>query len=260
MANRDYTIEVVDLLSIDPDLGSALDPHDLERARVHARVRVVRISGSVKGPGWDPQPVRQFATPQWLGLLVVNGLMMRCVSVGPRSACELFGPGDLVRPWDADGEYEPLSIELQWRILSGVELAVLDEAFAMRTREWPSITSRLMGRIATRARTLALTQAISHLNRADSRVIFFFWLLAERWGVVTPSGITIELPLTHEVIAMLVGVRRPTATIAINRLGSDGLLLRPKRHHWLLTREAIDFLRGPASLKSLENSVGGSAT
>jgi CRP/FNR family transcriptional regulator, cyclic AMP receptor protein len=130
---------------------------------------------------------------------------------------------------------------------------VLDEAFARRIREWPSIISRLMGRVASRARTLAITQAISHLNRADTRLLLLFWLLAERWGVVTPEGITIELPLTHEVLAMLTGVRRPTATIAINRLADEGLLIRPARHRWLLTREAVDVLRGPASLRLLEH-------
>lgn len=249
MSDRDHTTQVVDVFSIDPDLGGSLGEDDLKRARACARARVFWV----KGPSWDPEPVRRRANPQWLGLFVVSGLMMRCVSVGPRSACELFGPGDVVRPWDADGEYEPVPVQLEWRVPNGVELAVLDDAFAMRIRQWPSITSRLMGRVATRARTLAITQAISHLNRADMRLLFVFWLLAERWGVVTPEGIAIELPLTHEMLAMLVGVRRPSATVAISRLKDDGLLTRPERGRWLLTQDAVDLLRGPSSLKLLEH-------
>jgi CRP/FNR family cyclic AMP-dependent transcriptional regulator len=260
MSDRNHTTQVIDVFSVDPDLGDSLSGDDLKRARAHARARVVWV----KGPSWDPEPVRRLASPRWLGLFVVSGLMMRCVSVGPRSACELFGPGDLLRPWDADGEYEPVPVELEWRIPNGVELAVLDDAFAMRIREWPSIMSRLLARVATRARTLAITQAISHLNRADTRLLFLFWLLAERWGVVTPDGVAIELPLTHEVLAMLAGVRRPSATIAISRLTDDGLLMRPERRRWLLTKDAVDLLRGPESLRLLEHgpaklSTGGRA-
>ena len=255
MLDQGQITEVADVLLVDPDLGSELPEDELERAHARARARVLWI----KGPSWNPEPLRRHANPGWLGLFVVSGLMMRCVSIGPRSACELFGPGDVFRPWDADGEYEPLPIELGWRVPNGVELAVLDDAFAMRIREWPSITSRLMGRIARRARTLALMQAISHLNRADARTLFLFWLLAERWGVVTPDGIAIVLPLTHEVIAMLIGVRRPTATIAINRLARDGLLLRPQRQRWLLSRKAIDFLQRPESLKVLDQMPFGAA-
>jgi hypothetical protein len=255
MSELNHGTHVVEVLSVDPDLGGSLAGDDLERARVRARARVI----SITGPTWNPEAVRRIATMQWLGLFVVSGLMMRCVSVGPRSACELFGPGDLLRPWDADGEYEPVPVKLQWRVSGGVELAVLDDAFAMRIREWPSITSRLLGRMGARARTLAITQAISHLNRADTRLLFIFWLLAERWGVVTPEGIVIDLAVTHEVLATLAGVRRPSATVAISRLTADGLLQRPERGRWLLTREAVDLLRGPASETLLERGIAKSA-
>lgn len=149
------------LLDADPDLAAGLDPTDLQAARRLAVAAIMDLTTS----GWDLDEVRRTATDGWLGLLVVHGLMIRRVTVGKRAACELFGPGDLVRPWDSDGEYAPLTISVDWQVLKPTRLAVLDTAFALRVARWPSITSRIVGRVAQRARYLALTQAVTHLPR-----------------------------------------------------------------------------------------------
>lgn len=239
------------VLDVDPDLASGIPPEQLDTARARSRAFVVTL----EGPGWDTTDVCRASRPDWLGLLVLGGLMIRQVSVGSRTACELFGPGDLIRPWDADGEYEPLPIALAWRIARPARLAVLDAGFAHGTSPWPTIVSCLMGRVATRARSLALDHAVSHLPRADARVLILFWLLAERWGRVGSDGIRVTLPLTHELIAMLVGIRRPSATIALQRLTEADLLLREGRSAWRLTRAAQQYLREPESL----NLVGAPA-
>jgi DNA-binding transcriptional ArsR family regulator len=75
-----------------------------------------------------------------------------------------------------------------------------------------------------------------------------FWLLAERWGRVGPDGVHVTLPLTHEVLAMLVGSHRPTVTIALQRLARAGLLIRERSDRWLLTNRAIECLGSPESL------------
>jgi hypothetical protein len=75
-----------------------------------------------------------------------------------------------------------------------------------------------------------------------------FWLLAERWGRVGPDGVHVTLPLTHEVLAMLVGSHRPTVTIALQRLARARLLTRERSDTWLLTNRAIEYLGAPESL------------
>jgi CRP/FNR family transcriptional regulator, cyclic AMP receptor protein len=229
------TIRVLD---VDPDLAGPLEGRHLEAARASSQAVVL----DVLGPEWDPTPIREAATTGWLGLYVIQGLLIRMVSVGRRTACELFGPGDVFRPWDADGEYEPLAIGLGWRVARPARLAVMDTRFAQNIAPWPTIMSSLMQRVATRARSLALSQAIAQIPRADTRLLVTFWLLAERWGRVGPDGITIMLPLTHETLAMIICVRRPTVTLALGRLSDAGLLSRPKRDCWLLTRKAVDHL------------------
>jgi CRP-like cAMP-binding protein len=198
--------------------------------------------------------VREISDDGWLGLYVLSGLLIRRVTVSKRPACELFGPGDVIRPWDTDGEYDPLPISVDWIVLRPARLAILDTAFVLRISRWPSVTSRLVSRVAARARYLGLTQAVTHLPRIHARLLILFWLLAERWGRVSPDGVHVDLPLTHEVLAMLVGTQRPTVTIALKRLGRAGLLTRERRDRWLLTKRAIEALRRPESLELLEES------
>jgi CRP-like cAMP-binding protein len=237
------------LLDADPDLAAGIEGQELELARRRAVAAVLEL----EAPNWDPSELRRRGKPGWLGLFVLEGLLIRRVTVGKRTACELFGPGDVFRPWDADGEYEPLPISVDWLVLEPVRMAVLDGAFIQRTAQWPSITGRVVARVAHRARYLALTQAVTHLPRAYARLLILFWLLAERWGKVGPDGVHITLPLTHEVLAMLVGAHRPTVTIAVQRLARAGLLHRKRRDRWLLTNDAIDALEHPESLELIDD-------
>ena len=236
------------VLDEDPDLGADLPADQLEQARAHSVARLIELPGAA----WDPRPLVDQSGPDWQGLLVLDGLLIRRVCVGKRAAGEVFGPGDLLRPWDADGQYEPLPITLDWLILRPARLAVLDGAFAARMSRWPSVVGRLMGRLGFRARYLALLQAATHLPRTHARLLVLFWLLADRWGRVGSEGVTIFLPLTHETLSMLVGSNRPTVTVALGRLADSGLLLRSERARWLLTRRAIELLGRPESLAVLD--------
>jgi hypothetical protein len=81
--------------------------------------------------------------------------------------------------------------------------------------------------------------ALRGIVRVDQRLLLLMWSLGERWGKVTRTGIRIDLPLRHQLIAELVGARRPTVTTALARLRARGLLERlPNRVGWLLCGEA----------------------
>ncbi len=235
---------MVALLDADPDLATGVPPEELEVARGRAVAAVMDI----EPPAWDPAPLVARSESGWLGLFVLDGLLLRRVEVGKRSACELFGPSDLIRPWDTDGEYDPLPISVNWLVLKRTRLAVLDTTFALRIARWPTISSRLVSRVAQRARYLALTQAVTHLPRAYVRLLILFWLLADRWGRVGTEGVYVTLPLTHEVLAMLIGAHRPTVTIALQRLTRAGFLIRERSDRWLLTNSAIETLQHPESM------------
>ena len=234
----------VALLDADPDLAIGVPPDEAQLARSRAVAAVIEL----EPPSWDTAPLAARAQAGWLGLFVLDGLLLRRVVVGKRPACELFGPTDLIRPWDTDGEYDPLPISVDWLVLKRTRLAVLDTAFVLRVARWPTITSRLVSRVAQRARYLTLTQAVTHLPRAYVRLLILFWLLAERWGRVGTEGVYVTLPLTHEVLAMLIGAHRPTVTIALQRLTRAGFLIRERSDRWLLTNSGIETLKHPESM------------
>ncbi|HEY2317536.1 MAG TPA: helix-turn-helix domain-containing protein [Solirubrobacteraceae bacterium] len=234
----------VALLDADPDLAAGVPAAEMPLARARAVANVIEL----EPPIWDTRDLAERAEPGWLGLFVLDGLLLRRVEVGKRSACELFGPTDIIRPWDTDGEYDPLPITVSWLVLEHARLAVLDTAFVLRIARWPMISSRLVSRIAQRARYLTLTQAVTHLPRAYARLLILFWLLAERWGRVGTAGVYVTLPLTHEVLAMLIGAHRPTVTIALQRLTRAGFLIRERSDRWLLTNSAIETLEHPDRL------------
>jgi hypothetical protein len=246
----DSAHQTVALLDVDPDLARGLPEEEFDAARRRAVAAVVEV----EPPDWDAQAVARKAGDGWLGLFMIDGLMIRRVTVGKRAACELFGPSDLIRPWDTDGEYDPLPINVDWVVLKPASLAVLDTAFVLRIARWPSINSQIVGRVAQRARYLALTQAVTHLPRAHPRLLILFWLLAERWGRVGPDGVHVSLPLTHEVLGMLIGAQRPTVTIALQRLSRADLLVREATDRWLLTNHAIERVGHPESLALIEAS------
>jgi CRP/FNR family transcriptional regulator, cyclic AMP receptor protein len=227
------------LLDADPDLGRGLSEPELREANVRAAADVVALEEG----RWDPSELYPVPPSDWFGLFALDGLMFRRVTVGDRVACELFGPGDVFRPWDADSDYEPLSIKVDWIILERTRLALLTDEFVLRIARWPAISSQLAGRLAGRARYLALTQAVTHLPRAHLRLLLYFWLLAERWGTVRSDGVLVKLPLTHAVLAMLVGTQRPTVSTALQHLKRSGLLIRERPDRWLLTTQAIESLK-----------------
>jgi CRP/FNR family transcriptional regulator, cyclic AMP receptor protein len=81
--------------------------------------------------------------------------------------------------------------------------------------------------------------AMLHDSRAEDRVSALFADLAERFGHMTADGIMIDLPLTHEIIGGLIGSRRPTVTLALQKLASDGVLERLQDNRWKLARTIV---------------------
>jgi CRP/FNR family cyclic AMP-dependent transcriptional regulator len=170
------------------------------------------------------------------GLLVLDGLLLRRVEVAGRHAAELLGPGDLLRPWQHDGDASTLELAWSWRVVAPTRAAVLDQRWAGRAATWPQIGAELAGRALGRAMRLVITMAIAQQPKLDIRLWMLFWELADRYGKVHSDGIHLDLPLTHEVLSHLAGARRPSVSGALTRLADDGRLMRSGRN-WVLSGE-----------------------
>lgn len=229
--------EQVAILDVDLELAGALSAEQLELARGHTQARVQRLPVG----GWDA--IGEYGEQTtWLGLLILEGFVARETSCEQETAIEVIGPGDLLRPWDHDGEYPLASITTRWRLLEPTLIALLDDEFAQRISAWPALTVAVIGRTGRRARWLAVRLIISQLRRIDARVFYLFWHLAERWGNPTPEGIVIPLRLTHAQIGELIGAQRPSVTTALSQLGGEQLVIRLPDGGWRIPSDTPDRL------------------
>lgn len=206
------------LLALDPDLGDALEPGDREAAR---RV-LVPVAAAPVGP-WRPPP-GVAAHPGELGILVLDGLLLRSAIVAGSRCTELLGRGDVLRPWSTDaGELSSVPAEAAWRIVDHpATFAVLGRRVTRQLGHWPAITCELFDRTVRRARWLSFQLAVSQVRSVDERLLMILWHFADRWGQVRRDGVLVDLRLSHRTLGEIVGARRPTVTTAIGRLREQG--------------------------------------
>jgi len=223
--------DVVRVFDHDPDLLAGVPADAAAQLRHQGLARKLWIE-----PGtWEPPVPVPERRAGCLGLLVLDGLLQRCVTVEGRECPELLGAGDVLRPWDSPGELSSVGLRSQFSALTPTTVAVLDARFARVACAWPSVTAALVGRGLQRSRALAAHLAIVHVRHAERRLQLLLWHLADRWGRVTPDGVLLPLPLTHELLAHLACLRRPTASTALQALTRAGELRRMPDGAWLLT-------------------------
>ena len=228
------------LLDVDPDLAGRTTSAEIAGLREKLTAPVYRIPS-----GAMPAPPRREAH---LGFLVLKGLLLYEVAACGRATAELLGTGDLVRPWGREVS-GMLPTQAKWTVLEQVLLADLGLVAGSRLSDSSEVVEALVTRCADRAEAVAIQRSITAHVRVDVRVLAYLWHLADRFGVVMPGTVKLDIPLTHAVLARLVGARRPTVTTALQRLIQLGYLRREGRAFVLIgTAAAVDELerRSPA--------------
>jgi CRP/FNR family cyclic AMP-dependent transcriptional regulator len=216
----------VRLLDVEPDLASGLSEADRTNA---ARV-VVRALDVAPGH-WSPPEALHDA----MALLLVAGHLTRAGRTFARPDIQLLGPGDvaegraLSRPQD------------EWRALGPARLAVLDERFVLASRRWPRLMTGFARRLLEAQEQVHTRAAISAMPRVEDRILALLSHLADRWGQVTVEGVTLTLPVTHQVLGALIGARRPTVSLALLALDQQRLLRRREDRTWLLPANSVDW-------------------
>jgi CRP/FNR family cyclic AMP-dependent transcriptional regulator len=247
-------VSVCRVLLEDPDLAEFIDPAQRDRAVEHCVARTTRLP---RGRWTVPDPA---GMREGIGLLVLEGLLLRRVGVVGRFGAELLGTGDLLRPWANEESPATFTLTTGWRVLEPTRLALLDETAARRFSVYPELTGRLVSRALERSRNLTINMAIVHQARVKVRVHMLLWHLADRWGRVRSEGVLLPVSLTHTVLADLVAARRPTVTSALSELARQGLVISQDGDGWLLTGQppgellelqAVDVGAPPAAATSI---------
>jgi CRP-like cAMP-binding protein len=212
----------------DPELGEGLDHRRFTVAREQARAATVGLA-----PGeWTPQRW-PLGLRMGLGLLVLDGLVLRRVEFDGRFGAELLARGDLLRPWQREDAVASVPRSSGWTVLQCCRVAVLDLDFAKRISPYPEMHGALLARMLRRSRYLAINMAIVHQPKVETRVHMVLWHLADRWGTVHPDGVLLPVKLTHSTLSELVAARRPTVSAALGLLERNGQIRR-KQEGWTL--------------------------
>jgi CRP/FNR family cyclic AMP-dependent transcriptional regulator len=234
--------ERIQLLRHDPYLAEFLEGDRLAQATRDLTARVVEFESGQ----WSPLE-RVGDLPRGLGLLVLDGLLLRRVGMAGRYGSELLGDGDLLRPWQ-DEDSGPLPVRTgRWKVLRRGRMAVLDYDFAVRLARYPELLPCLLNRAVRRSRYMAANISILHQPRIDIRVHMLLWELAGRWGHVSRDGVRLPIRLTHATLAELVAARRPTVTKALGGLADQDMVIW-KGDHWLLKSKPPTELEALAEL------------
>jgi CRP/FNR family transcriptional regulator, cyclic AMP receptor protein len=101
----------------------------------------------------------------------------------------------------------------------------------------PVLAANIVRVMSTQIAERELAIAIALEPRVERRLLLKLRQLAERWGRVTPDGVRLDLRLTHQELANMVGAVRESVTIARGRLAEAGeievrnrtlIILRPE--------------------------------
>jgi CRP-like cAMP-binding protein len=172
--------------------------------------------------------------PDAFDFLIVEGVVIKQTVLHRRAALELLGAGDVLAP--PLTAIRQLESRAQSRYLAHgpVSLAALETHFRLAARRWPGIADFLHDRLGQQTHRASMHLAMLHQPRVEDRITTLFADLAERFGRMSGGGILVDLPLTHDLIGGLVGSRRPTVTLALQKLSADGMLKRHGGNRWTL--------------------------
>lgn len=103
-------------------------------------------------------------------------------------------------------------------------LTVLTASARRKLMEIPAAAAVLVEAIATRLRdcqdSLSQLASVRHVDRVREKLV----QLTRVHGKVDPGGVRLELALTHELLADMVGSTRETVTRALAQLTQDGFV------------------------------------
>lgn len=151
----------------------------------------------------------------------------------------LLGPGDLLG--DAAWEFGTHDCAAETLEESRI-YQISRETLEIFVKENPKFALQLVQVVGMRLKQAQDRIEDLVFRQVPSRVAKLFINLAENHGKMTPSGIVLDVPLTHQEIADFVGSSRVTVTQVLNRFRS---------RNWVGIKSKKVTIRNPAALEEL---------
>lgn len=131
-----------------------------------------------------------------------------------------WGVGDVVGQ-PLSGVY-PYQIECLTRV----------EATSIPVDQWSELFDRIMAHSQTTEELFSIVRSERVYNRLNKLLIW----LGNKFGRTVPQGILIDVRLTHQNIAELIGTTRVTVTKLLKELEAERKIIRNSRHYIILRR------------------------
>jgi CRP/FNR family transcriptional regulator, cyclic AMP receptor protein len=240
----------VRLLEVDPDLAVGLAAPERDELTRRLVVPAATLAhGHLNRRELDRAPGVSGAVH---GFIVLDGLMAIETSLARRACLRLLLAEDLL----LTGGDPPGALPVGWRltVLERARLAVIDDRVMAIAGQRPALLSAMLRRASAQWHQALVQQAISQLPRVEDRLLAVLWSLADRQGVVCGDRIWIRLPVTHEVLARLIGARRPTVSVGLKRLAADGLVI-PRAGGWSIARDSVSIIAPVAPVAPVPEDV-----
>src|SRR5689334_22801566 len=109
--------ERIAVIGADTELAARLTEEQRRVAEPASGARILRRETGTWDSREDSEPARD-----GYGLLIIDGMLVRRMGYDGRFGAELLGPGDVLRPWEHDGEEAVLPFQAHWRVLNPLRL------------------------------------------------------------------------------------------------------------------------------------------
>ncbi len=156
-----------------------------------------------------------------------------------RRIVTLVEEGDVLIP--PEHTWARVGPRLRCRAIDVSDILLVDHA---RFEQWlaePRMAANLVRVLASQVADRELAIAIALEPRVERRLLLKLQQLGERFGRVTQQGVRLDLRLTHQQLADMIGAVRESITIALGNLAQNGALTVENRTIWIHPeRESVD--------------------
>lgn len=149
---------------------------------------------------------------------------------------EIFGEGALA----GEGERETYA-----EALNDALICTMGRLDFERLLRWkPELSLRVTKLIGLRLRRIESRIEDLIFKNVPDRLAGLFLRLAEDYGTPHPRGVKIDLRITHQQLANLIGSTRETTSAAIGEFRRRGILDNENRRIIILDREGLEWMAG----------------